>query len=150
MAQHFRCKQATCRCHELHAPGRHSGRSMHVRTRVFCTYSDRHELGLLPCAGGVALCFAVLCCARGSTAYILVHTAVLLFVAAYLVRIYRSRMFVAVKKTMENEDSRCIKCSKTCMLALANSARLLALSPGMHERENSAKHDTARHSTAPV
>ena len=115
-----------------------------------CTYSDRHELGLLPCAGGVALCFAVLCCARGSTAYILVHTAVLLFVAAYLVRIYRSRMFVAVKKTMENEDSRCIKCSGTCMLALANSARLLALSSGMHERENSAKHGTARHSTAPV
>ena len=50
----------------------------------FDTYSDRHVLGLLPCAGEIALCFAVLCCARGSKTYILVDTAVLLFVAAYL------------------------------------------------------------------
>ena len=35
------------------------------------------------------------------------------------------------------------------MLALANSVRLLALSSGMHEREHSAKHGTARHRTAP-
>ena len=63
------------------------------------------------------------------------------------IRIYRSRMFVAAQKTMENKDSSCIKCSRTCMLDLANSARLLALSSGMHERENSAKHGTARHRT---
>ena len=35
------------------------------------------------------------------------------------------------------------------MLALANTVCLLALSSGMHEREHSAKHGTARHSTAP-
>ena len=34
------------------------------------------------------------------------------------------------------------------MLALANSVCLLALSSGMYERENSAKHGTARHRTA--
>ena len=34
------------------------------------------------------------------------------------------------------------------MLALANSVCLLALSPGVHETQHSAKHGTARHSMA--
>ena len=45
---------------------------MYVHT-YFDAYSDRHVLGLLLCAEGIALvCCAVLCCARGSTTYILV------------------------------------------------------------------------------
>ena len=35
------------------------------------------------------------------------------------------------------------------MLALANSVCLLALSPGMQESSNSAKHGTALHTTSP-
>ena len=46
----------------------------------FDTYSDRHDLGLLPCAGGIAVCFAMLAVLR----HILVHAAALLFVAAYV------------------------------------------------------------------
>ena len=64
MVLHFRCKQATCKCQEFHAPGKRTGHTS------FGTYSDRHELGLcLHCAGVIALllCCAVLCCARGST-----------------------------------------------------------------------------------
>ena len=42
----------------------------------FDAYSDRHVLGLLLSAGVIALCRAVICCARGSTTtYILVHTS---------------------------------------------------------------------------
>ena len=62
MVQHFRCKQATCKRHELHAPGKQPGRRMHVRTS-FDMYSDRHVFGLLLCAGVIVLCCAVLCCA---------------------------------------------------------------------------------------
>ena len=79
MVQQFRCKQATRKCQELHAPGKQTGRSMHVMYvyTSFDTYSDRHVLGLLLRAGVIALCCAVLCCvvlccvvlccARGST-----------------------------------------------------------------------------------
>ena len=49
----------------------------------FDTYSDRHILGFLTCAGGIALCCAVLCCARGSTTYILTRTSTYLDVAHY-------------------------------------------------------------------
>ena len=49
---------------------------MYVHTS-FDTYSDRHVLGLLRCAGVIALCRVVLCCARSSTTtYILVHILV--------------------------------------------------------------------------
>ena len=56
---------------------------MYVHT--FDTYSDRHVLGLLPRAGGIALCFAVLAVQRHITRTPEnIHTAVLLFVAAYV------------------------------------------------------------------
>ena len=48
----------------FHASGKQPGRRMHVRTSCDM-YSDRHVLGLLLCAGVIALCCAVLCCARG-------------------------------------------------------------------------------------
>ena len=116
--------------------------------RTYCTsfdtYSDRHVLGLLPCAGGIALRFAVLAVQRHTYSYILRYCCLLLHT-------YRSRMFVAVQKSMETEDSmlQLYKCSRTYMLALANSVCLLALSSGMHEREHYAKPGTTRQSTAP-
>ena len=81
MVQHFRCKQASCKCHKLHAPGKQTGHSKHVRMCTFDTYSNRHVLVyLLLCAAVIALlCCAVLCCAHGSTTtYILVHTTAVL------------------------------------------------------------------------
>ena len=52
--------------------GKQTGHSIHVRTSFFDAYSDRHVLGLQLCAGVIALCCDVLCCARGSD-NILVH-----------------------------------------------------------------------------
>ena len=107
---------------------------MYVHTSLY-TYPDRHVLGLLLCAGGIApLCCAVLCCSRGWTTYILVHT-----------------------KTA--------KCLRICMLVLTNSVCLLALSgkcerestaktgsarhsTGLHDTPPHAEHDAARHRTA--
>ena len=117
----FWCKQAIGKCQELHAPGKQTERSMHVRTCFFDTYSDRHVLGLLLFSGGIGLlCRAVLCCTRGPTTYIHSRT----------------------------QYDCCIKRSRTHMLALANSVCLLALSSGIYERESTAKHGTAHHGTA--
>ena len=113
---------------------------MYVHT-YFDTYSDRHVFGLLLCAGGIALCFAVLAVQRLTYSYMLLRYCCL------LLHTYRSRTFVAVQKTMENEDCS-IKCSRRYMLALANAVCLLALSSGMYEKESTAKHGTAWHSTA--
>ena len=35
MVHHFTCKQKTCKCQELHAPGKQTGCSMHVRTYFY-------------------------------------------------------------------------------------------------------------------
>ena len=66
MFQHFRRKQATCKCQELRSPGKQTGRSMHVRTYVrilllIRTLIGTYVLGVLLCAGVIALCCAVLC-----------------------------------------------------------------------------------------
>jgi len=75
----------------------------------------------------------VLCCARGSTTYMLVHTtAVLLFLAAYV----PLQDVCCSPKT----DGKCRFLYKMLedmhdMLALANSVCLLALSSGIYEIE---------------
>ena len=48
---------------------------------------------------------------------------------------------------MGNEGSTLLQKKLEHMLALANSVCLMALSPGMSEREITATHSTARHST---
>ena len=94
--------------------------------------------GGLRCA---LLCFAVLAVQRHTYSYMLRYCCLLLHT-------YRSRCLLQPKK-QENKDSSCIKCSGTRMLALVNTACLLALLSSMHERENSAKHGTSRNSNAP-
>ena len=68
---HFRCKQTTCKCQELHAQdNKRDAACMYVHASCG-TYSDRHVLGLLLCAGGIALCCAVLAVQRHAYPYIL-------------------------------------------------------------------------------
>ena len=59
-------KQATCKCQSsMLQENKPDAARMYVHT-FFDTYSDRHVLGLLLCAGVIALWCVVLCCARGS------------------------------------------------------------------------------------
>ena len=57
----FRYKQATCKCQELHAPGKQPDAAcmLYVHTS-FDMYSDRHVFGLLLGARVIALWIAVL------------------------------------------------------------------------------------------
>ena len=150
MVKHFRCKQATCQCQELHAPGKQTGRSMRTYTLILI----RTLIGT--CL--IALCFAVLCSALLFSRFN--NTRNHSYVLRYCCLLLHSRYaplenFVAVQIAMENEktvvqnkDGSCTKCWRTFMPALANLC-LLALSSGVHERDNcKARHGMAQHGTA--
>ena len=121
---------------------------MHVHTS-FDTYSDRHVLGVLLCAGVIALCRAVLCFARGSTtAYVLVHTtAVLLLLytgTAYLKRPPNNGKCRLLYKMLVDVHTGSRRLS-VCLLALSSD-----MYPGTKEEayQSTAQHGTAGHSTA--
>ena len=134
---------------------------MHVRTyssTSLDTYSDRHVLRLLPCAGEIALCCAVLTVQRhthSNNTYC--GTAV-----CCCIRAARGYLLQSKKQTaMENEDSMLqlykmlehihAGSGQLCMLAsvVVWYARKRTLCKARH---NTAKHGTARtarHRTAP-
>ena len=83
---HFRCEQATCKCQALHAPGNAACTYVNTYTS-FDAYSDRHVLGLLLCAGGIALRCAVLAVQRRTYPYILLrYSCLLLYTYGYSIR----------------------------------------------------------------
>ena len=68
MVQHFRFKQATCKCQELHAPGKQTGRSMHVRTYLVLIFI-RTLIGT----------YLVCCFVHGGLRFAVLYFAVLYF-----------------------------------------------------------------------
>ena len=125
---------------------RRSAACMYVHAS-FDTYSDRHALGLLFCAGVIALCCAVLCCARDSDT-LRQHTRT--YYCCCYISVQHKKRFPPQK--WKKAQHCCRKCED--MLALVNSVCLLALPSAMYEREHSksrystAQHGTASHSTA--
>ena len=117
---------------------------MYVHTSSFETYSDRHVLGLLPCAGVIALCYAVLCCALLCPRFndnILHTTAVLLL-------LYTD---TALTKGLPEEwkmkaQHCCIKCLKTCWLSLTLHASVVVWYV-RKKKHSKARHITAQHGT---
>ena len=116
------------------------------------TYSDRHVLGfkLLLFAGVIALCRAVLCCARDSvTSPLLTRTyscrcccmLVLYTLVQHQEKPPPPRERAIWKKKAQQG---CVKRSRTCWTSLTLSAFV----SGMSERESIATHGTTRHSTA--
>ena len=107
----------------------------------FDTYSDRHALGLLFCAGVIALCCAVLCCARDSDT-LRQHTRT--YYCCCYISVQHKKRFPPPK--WKKAQHCCRKCED--MLALVTSVCLLALPSAMYERDSTANHGTARHSMA--
>ena len=97
MVQHFRCKQATCQCQEIHASGKQTGRSM--RTYILIL------IRTLISTYFIALCFAVLCSALLFSRFNDIHARTYCgtAVCCCIPGTHRSRIFVAVQIATENE-----------------------------------------------
>ena len=101
-------------------------------------YSDRHVLGLLLCAGVIALSCASLCCARGS--HTQRHT-----------RTYYYCCCCILTKIGKRPNTFCtgVCCMLEDMLALANSVCFCPVVCSQEKAQQStARHGTAWHSTA--